>query len=379
VQTIEIIEETAFSMSFVLNEALSFQKIEEGRLILEKKPFNLRTILMKAIKTFKVALDNKRIQLSFKYDANISELLEGDAIHIRQVIQNLISNSINFSPEDSLLTIEAVRMHASDFKTCSVKVSVKDQGVGLTDEDKAKLFKPYIQIRPGDLQDGRGSGLGLSICKEIVEAHGGFIGVNSQSGKGAEFFFQIPFERSYQPEMKQPVSNIEELTPTSIGEKSTGSRSFSFSTSESCSPTLAAQRLFRNDSLNSVMSETSFVRGSVLVVDDVRTNRRLLEVALQKLGFKVDCACDGVEALEKMVEHTNQYSLVFLDNVMPRMAGVECARKIRLQHPGSKIIGVTGNALAEDIEEFKSAGAAVVLVKPVRLDTLRNTISEIVE
>eukprot|EP00475_Leptophrys_vorax_P040474 TRINITY_DN7505_c0_g1_i2.p1 TRINITY_DN7505_c0_g1~~TRINITY_DN7505_c0_g1_i2.p1 ORF type:complete len:454 (-),score=93.00 TRINITY_DN7505_c0_g1_i2:13-1302(-) len=427
-------------MSTILNEVLSFQKIEEGKFEMDMKPFNLYKAMKRAASSFKAPLELKRMQIFFDWDHSIFPEVIGDSSRIRQVLQNLISNSIKFSPEMSTISLKA-RLHSTDDGSspnqniCFVRISVIDQGVGISQDDIAKLFQPYIQIRPGDLQDGRGSGLGLSICKEIVQAHGGDIGVNSTPGKGAEFYVQIPFKRSStpgktslpagddSPRQRRPglrLSALDTRTDSQSIESDSGSASaqaeaqsdskqllpspesddllvqhsptsmssFTSSTSATSSGEtgnphtlrFSSPKLRRSTSVDS--SNEAILRrmpngGKVLVVDDVRANRRLLEVALEKLGCKVETASDGVEGLEKIMQ--SKFDLVFLDNVMPRMSGVDCAKKIRALKLDVKLVGVTGNALAEDIQEFKDAGVNTVLLKPVRIDTLRMTVMELIE
>jgi signal transduction histidine kinase len=398
---LEVMEDSATTMSTVLNEVLSFQKIEEGKFEMELRIFNLQKAIKRSATAFKAALDIKGMNIEVQLGEGLPRHVIGDASRIRQVFQNLVSNSIKFSPENTTITVRVQRCGDQKLQSssdlCWIQVLVIDQGVGISDEDKQKLFQPYIQIRPGDLQDGRGTGLGLSICREIVEAHGGEIGVTSTAGKGAEFFFQIPFKVPKQdtapsPKAQSPTSKSissldnpldkipksrsleriprrtpldQTLTPTvkpiEIPEQ-TSEAKMQETPKSPPSPTPLSPIHRRCTSEDSSIDSFSWgfeYHGKVLVVDDVRANRRLLE------------------ALEKIRAAKGQYDIIFLDNVMPRMSGVECARKIREMKMSVTIVGITGNALEEDIKEFKEAGANHVLLKPIRIDSLKNVIEEL--
>eukprot|EP01035_Chromulina_nebulosa_P069605 gene69605-biopygen44339 len=130
----------------------------------------------------------------------VPELVLGDQYRIEHVIGNLLSNAIKFSPEDSEVvvevSVETIRFGAGGAHTvCVILLSVLDAGPGIAPSDQARLFQNFVQIRPGQLQKGAGSGLGLTIAKQIVELHGGRIGVTSMEGRGSLFYFSIPFQQ----------------------------------------------------------------------------------------------------------------------------------------------------------------------------------------
>jgi CheY-like chemotaxis protein/nitrogen-specific signal transduction histidine kinase len=381
-EVLEVMEESTTSMSTILNDVLSFQKIEEGRFDLELAPFSLESVLFKAVASFKTSVTSKKLKTLVHYDSTIPVKVIGDKTRIKQVLQNLISNSIKFSKEGSELIVTAKRNPSSNFIKCdegeretNITVSVTDFGIGISPEDKARLFQPYVQIRPGDLQEGRGSGLGLSICRQIIQAHGGEIDVISSVGAGSTFFFKIPFKIP-----RASVCKIEGFSPQrsmSTPEEKLDSETFQRKLSrDEIAESPPKHRRCASESpkhcSNSVAPSMNALSGRVLVVDDVRSNRKLLQVAMEKLNFSTQAAADGVEALEKI--STGQFDLILLDNVMPRMTGVELCKKLRASGNNVLVLGITGNALQDDIEEFKSAGANQVLTKPVQISKLKEVL-----
>jgi signal transduction histidine kinase len=185
-------------MSNTLNDVLSLQKIEEGKLELETVVFDVTDVVNTVFATCKAAAQSKDISLVSDLAQNLPRSILGDRFKIEHVISNLLTNAIKFSPPNSTVT---VRITSAAFdadpttgaRRVMIEIAVIDQGPGISAVNSARLFQSYVQIRPGALQKGQGSGLGLSICKEIVIAHGGTINVSSEEGKGSTFHFRVPF------------------------------------------------------------------------------------------------------------------------------------------------------------------------------------------
>jgi two-component system sensor histidine kinase BarA len=188
-------------MCDTLNDVLSLQKIEEGKLELEMNPFSLEETITKVFFTFSGSAMSKGIRLVKLVAEDVPRSLIGDRYRVEHTISNLVSNAVKFSSHNSIVRVlaevESIGSKKAGFEDgqppALVKVSVQDQGPGISEENQKKLFKNYVQIRPGQLQQGQGSGLGLSLCKQIVTLHGGTIGVSSVEGQGSTFFFSIPF------------------------------------------------------------------------------------------------------------------------------------------------------------------------------------------
>jgi signal transduction histidine kinase len=222
-------------MAATLNDVLSMQKMEEGKLELEFQVFQLSDCITKVFTTFRGAAVGKNLTLSSSIAPEVPAKVRGDRFRIEHVLGNLISNAIKFSPHDTTIfvalssTMESRRKtHRESFmdvntddEVALVTVAVTDQGPGISPEDQKKLFSNFVQINASKLQQGGGSGLGLSLCKQIVELHGGTIGVTSEVGQGAAFHFTIPFEvvhddlshSAQQTNKGQPESQLTSLIP----------------------------------------------------------------------------------------------------------------------------------------------------------------------
>jgi len=297
-------------------------------------------------------------------------------------------------------------------------MQVKDEGIGMTPEDQKRLFSPFSQIRPHETQEGRGSGLGLSIVKHIVELLGGELNVISTYGEGSTFQVTLNLSidstliakgdgaASLVSQEEKSLSDCCHDRPTrlasqskdgndaaSLGEKqdemipmpalntqNTEKPFAQFSREHSRSKVLPALEI------QSTMSKRSGRRAgkylfaepspqakiyATLVVDDSETNRRLTRMILEQQGYTVDEARNGVEAVEMATKR--EYFVIFMDNQMPLMNGVEATRQIAAIS-SSPIIGLTGNSLDEDVREFMNAGARQVLIKPCKRDKLLSTL-----
>jgi len=408
-ETIGMMREAAGFMAETLNDVLSIQKIEEGKLELQFARCLIASIVRTVHMSLLGQLNSKSITLTIKISSDVPPCIVADRFRLEHVLANLVSNAIKFSPKDTEVQIVVRREEASSVansKTISLRWSVLDQGVGVSAEDQKGLFVAYSQIRPSELQQGRGTGVGLAICKDIIQHHGGHIGVNSspeKGNKGSEFYFVVPFEISEAQEgedfgdslhepllsaeakVDAPTSNesrskviagdgySDKLTQAAMAnvlhQKGATASNAAEETASSSSPVIGGS----NDtpvsaaSLQGKEQQDSLV---ALVVDDVNSNRKLLSMLLTKKGIVCESAGDGSEAVEIIKSNANKFNMVFMDNMMPTMNGVEATKILRkLEFPGL-IIGLTGNALDEDLMEFVVAGADIALPKPFQMKHL---------
>ena len=206
-ETINMMREATFFMTETLNDVLSIQKIEEGMLELHFERFWIRELVHTVSLSFRGQLSSKEIQLIINIDDNVPKSVLGDRFRLEHVVANFLSNAVKFSPHKGLVYLNvSYGVRSPGWVT----FSVVDEGPGISLQDQKNLFVPYVQIRPGELQRGKGTGVGLAICKEIVALHNGDIGCNSpvksppfQEGKGcgSEFYFSILFESFSDDEM----------------------------------------------------------------------------------------------------------------------------------------------------------------------------------
>ena len=193
---VHMMSEASFFMSETLNSVLTMQKMEQGKLELHMEPFRITERLNTMIQTFSGILRANNISIGLDVRVDTDLIVIGDRFQLDHVTANFLSNAIKFSKPHS--TVAVVIEYNENFRSRNgrrwISVRVRDEGPGISKEDVAKLFTPFTQIRPGELQQGRGTGIGLSICKQIVKLHGGEIDCESEVGVGSVFSYTIPFE-----------------------------------------------------------------------------------------------------------------------------------------------------------------------------------------
>ena len=213
-ELLSVMKSASDFMADTLNDVLSLQKIEEGKLELELSPFSISDSVTKVLSTFHGAVLTKQINVVKSIAFDVPNRLIGDRYRVEHVLSNLLSNAIKFSPEkgDIFISVVLSTLIPYDNKSvASVTVSVSDKGPGISAENQKKLFGNFVQIRPGQLQQGQGSGLGLSLCKQIVTLHGGTIWVESSEGQGSTFSFCIPFTVFYEPSLSDQSTETDNL------------------------------------------------------------------------------------------------------------------------------------------------------------------------
>jgi len=347
-ESLEIMHNATQFMSKTLNGVLTMHKIEEGLFELELGPCSLVGSARTVISSLTGAAAQKRIRLSLVLDeSGVPECVSADASRIEHVMSNIIANAIKFSPEQNevviTMTNDSTRSIGTS-KVVDITFSVKDAGCGVSAENQALLFKNFVQIRPGLLQQGQGSGLGLSFCKQIVELHSGIVGVESAVGEGSSFYFTIPFvildqhrDVSFEASSQQ-VSMMQPPTPPT-GQAATS-------------------------------SVDQLTTADVLVVDDSPANRKMLQMLLKRRGILSDAVDDGQEALLKVSQDLHKYKVVLMDNLMPTMNGLDASKAMREAGYPYLIVGITGNAMQDDLDEYLSSGADLVLTKPVQVSVI---------
>lgn len=374
-------------MSDTLNKVLNMQKIEEGKFELELTTFDINETVTKMLHTFAGAATAKKIRVVKRVAINIPKFLIGDCYRIEHVIGNYLSNAIKFSPTNKSIVVhvnceEILELRTSKSKDGKRKtlltVSVIDEGLGISKENQDKLFQDFVQINPGKSQKGEGSGLGLALCKQIVTLHGGTVNVQSVERQGSTFSFSIPLEMPPEEEMtKQRVAAGNDscisstnavgimLTRTTNSRRSSRLSEVSSSASSDDSATLSTK------SMNSSGAYTYGIEINTLIVDDVLSNRKMLHMLLMKKGVKSNLVKNGQEALEAVASDIDEYKIIFMDNMMPLMNGVEATRRIRKLGYKYLIVGVTGSVMDDEAHEFITAGADMILTKPFDISRLQ--------
>src|SRR6266478_4377198 len=320
---LETVKMSADSLLTVINDILDFSKIEAGKIDIEAIDFNLRDCLETTLKTLAVRADEKGLELLCEVAPEVPEIVRSDSGRLRQVIMNLTGNAIKFTDKGEVaLKVQVEATHELDH---TLRFTVADSGIRIPKEKLQLIFAPFSQADSSTTRKYGGTGLGLTISSRLVEMMGGKIWVESELGRGSQFHFTALVE-------------IADKKAIEVG-------------------TIAPPEILR--------------AVKVLVVDDNRTNRRILEGMLGRWEMKSSSAQDGEEALTKLSEAQRageSFALILMDMHMPKMDGFELIERIRQSpHPSTAtIMMLTSAGHRGDAARCKELGAAAYLMKPIR-------------
>lgn len=314
------IRHSAENLKVIINDILDLAAIESGKLKFEKIPFNLKDLLPPLVSTFTYQAKEKNLRVEYEIEERLNKILVGDPVRLNQVLINLISNAVKFTHSGS------ITVHCSEAKeikgTCWVKIEVTDTGVGIPEEKLNTIFESFSQADASVTRRYGGTGLGLTISKQLVELQKGKIHVISREHVGSTFSVVIPYE----------IGKVKAITQ--------------------------------------VPKQTRKVKGintsqlHVLLVEDNDINRLYAKSILKNWQCTIDIAENGLVAIEKIKNHF--YDVVLMDVQMPVMDGYEATKAIRSMHQSARvpIIALTANATQRDVEKCMQAGMDDYLPKP---------------
>ena len=328
---VEAIQFSATSLLTIINDVLDFSKIEANRLTLEQSNFKLRELVRKAVTVVSASAHAKDLEIVVAIEDQTPDLLVGDAVRVRQILLNLLSNAIKFTDRGTVcVSVSADPVPEMD--CVLLRVSVADTGIGIPAEAQTRLFQSFSQAESSTTRRYGGTGLGLAISKRLVELMGGEVGFESVPGEGSRFWFSAKLSLGIEAPPEEAGANDE--------------------------PRLGEQNC-----------------GTILVVEDNRINQRVLSQQLINLGYAIEVAENGAEAVAKV--KTRSYGLIFMDVQMPVMDGFQATQAIRaLGTPssGTPIVAVTANAFQSEKEKCFFLGMDDYLTKPVDKDRLKQAL-----
>ncbi|MCH1918083.1 response regulator [Shewanella sp. A3A] len=316
---LEKIERSSQSLLGILNDILDFSKIEAGKLDIETVPFQLDNLLEDLADMFSLRAADKQLELLFSVAASVPGALIGDPLRLYQVLVNLMGNALKFTEQgEVMLSITELSRNGQEIE---LKFAVKDTGIGLTQEQQQKLFQSFSQADSTTTRRYGGTGLGLAISKQLSQLMGGEIGVESLYGHGSTFYFTAKLQIADNTQLK--VAQELEGMP-------------------------------------------------VLVVDDNATARSILKSTLTSMGFTVDTARSGHEAIDKYQQQ--HYGLALIDWMMPEMDGIETAKQLKALKDNPLIIMISAHASHELLEQASHSGINGYVAKPASASQLLDAI-----
>lgn len=319
------IQESSANLIGLINDILDLSKLQSGNFSLSFHAFNLKESIQILLERFTTLIENSALdfQVSIEENANVS--LSGDWLRISQIISNLVSNAIKFTPQGKKIEFKVA------YKDSKLLVNVIDEGIGLSQEAQEKIFKPFEQADNSTTRTYGGTGLGLSIVLNLVKQMQGEISLTSVEGKGSNFGVSLPLQELQKPDVLEAL--VDET------------------------------------------QEREALYGHVLIAEDNKTNQMLIKVFMEEFGLSYKIANDGVEAVDMF--GCEKFDLVLMDENMPNLGGCEAMKRIHsLYGYEVPIIALTANAMTGDRERFIKEGMTDYISKPIDDDVLYSVIKK---
>ena len=317
-QEINAIRVSSKNLLEIVNDLLNFSKIDSGKVELKSFEFSLHETISEGLDLFLTQIKKKGLELKYILDPKIPDVVFGDELKLKQIINNLVSNAIKFTEKGGIfVTTEMLREYEEE---CIIQLSFIDTGIGIKKDKHEIVFQQFMQADYDTTRKYGGTGLGLSITKELVEIMGGQINLVSDEGLGSRFIVVLPFKKSINPKLliKETTAKVEIET---------------------------------------------FPGKKILLVEDSHLNKHLVCKILEQMQFSVVWAENGLEAIDKIQKDT--FELVLMDIHMPEMDGYTATRiirkKLNIEVP---IIALTANAAKEDADKALQSGMDDYISKP---------------
>lgn len=340
-QFVEAVDRSGRHLLTIINDVLDFSKIEAGHLELEMQDFDLRALLEESVELFSQPANKKGLTLMIELPAGRGLKLRGDALRLRQVVANLLNNAIKFTDEGEIVV--SLLLLSGEPGRVTFELQVRDTGIGIPQDAQARIFEHFAQADGSTSRRFGGTGLGLTICRQLIEMMGGRIGVVSRLGYGSCFTVDLSLPQA-------EVSDLSEVTSSDAG-----------TLRRVALPTADEQYL------------PARLRGRVLLAEDNESNQIVARTHLERFGLQVLLVSNGQQALDLL--ESESFDLVLMDCQMPVLDGFATCAELRRREelaglPRVPVVALTANAMRDDRARCLAAGMDDYLAKPYRGDEM---------
>ncbi len=338
---LDTVNASAQALLGIINDILDLARIESGKLTLEQTSFSLESVVSRAVALLAMKARGKGVTLTQQIAEGIPDTLVGDPLRLEQVLVNLLGNAVKFTEQGDIKLEIAQEPTPPGEEQLQLVITVSDTGIGMDEETRSRLFIPFSQGDASTTRPHSGSGLGLTICRHLIEMMGGTISVTTEVGQGSSFRCTAHF---------------------GIGTPAGGQ------------PLKAARGLLAR--------HYQCLQGlHLLVVEDHPVNSQIARELLEAVGIQVEMAANGREALELMSDHGDSIDLILMDIQMPVMDGYDATREIRRRYNRNRvpIIAMTAHALQEERERCLASGMNEHLTKPIAVEKLYEQIARLTD
>ena len=337
------VDNSGKSLLSLINDILDFSKIEAGRMDIVPIEYNLSSLILDCQNMMYGRINDKGLAFELNCDDSIPSVLLGDEIRIRQIVINLLTNAVKYTPSGKVTL--SVSYKSYDNESIMLTLSVSDTGIGISEEDQKHLFESFKRLDEKKNRNIEGTGLGLSLVNQLTSLMKGEVSVHSVIGEGSTFSVSIP---------QKIISNIP------VGKISSG---------------------YKKKTHIDAMDDMADKTGRILVVDDVLLNLKVMQKLLSKTQLTVDVVNSGAKAIT--ISEENKYDLIFLDHMMPEMDGIETLHNMKEDKSNlnldTPIVMLTANAIEGIKDEYINEGFDDYLAKPVTYPALKNMICKFIK
>ncbi len=341
-ELVSTIQTSAHSLLYLVNDILDFSKIEAGLAESKRREFDPRSLAGATVQMLRPQADDKEIELKLTVDSDLPDYVVGDDHHLRQVLVNLVGNAVKFT-DTGEVELRVIRL-ADGEDAYKVRFEIIDTGIGIAEEDQRRIFESFQQVDNSMTRRHEGTGLGVTISKQLIELMGGKLHLQSSPGHGSRFWFELTFGACGREDVDRAPADTGNVVQFNRAPRPRHDRSL-----------------------------------CILVAEDNAVNRKVTSMILENAGHQVQMVSNGAQALEAL--EVRDYDLAIVDMHMPVMGGLEAIKTYRMvNHMKAKLVPflvLTANATVDAREMCREAGADAFLTKPVDSTALLNHVADL--